>query len=93
MRWLSRAKVSCSDLIIHSGAIPHELTAENFEGFNFTPHLVYGKKDEYITEERIVTEKEKATTLFGNKTKINAFDGGHEMNHEYLKSFDYKETV
>ena len=33
MRWLAKSKVTCKELIIHSGAIPHELEAKDFEGF------------------------------------------------------------
>lgn len=88
MRWLAKSKISCNDLIIHSGGIPNELKPEDFESFEFTPHLVYGLKDEYINEERVILEKEKAKTLFGNKTIVHPFDGGHEVNHAFLKSFD-----
>jgi len=89
MRWLAKSKVACSDVIIHSGAIPHELDTNDFNGFKFTPHLVYGNTDEYITPERVVIEKEKAQTLFGDKTKVQPFEGGHEVNHDVLKHFDY----
>jgi len=88
MRWLAKSKVACKALIIHSGAIPHELEAKDFEGFGFIPHLVYGTKDEYITKERAEVEKEKAKKLFGDKTSIYAFEGGHEVDHAFLKQFD-----
>ena len=88
MRWLAKSKIACQDLIIHSGAIPHELEAKDFEGFIFTPHLVYGTKDEFINTERARIEKEKANALFGDKTIIHPFEGGHEINHSFLKTFE-----
>ena len=88
MRWLAKSKVTCKELIIHSGAIPQELEAKDFEGFRFKPHLVYGTNDEFINEERIISEKNKARTLFGNKLNIHPFEGGHEINKAFFKSFN-----
>ena len=88
MRWLAKSTIDCSDLIIHSGGIPNELESKDFEGFSFTPHLVYGYSDEYINDKRVIIEKEKANKLFGDKTIVRPFEGGHEVDHAFLKEFD-----
>jgi predicted esterase len=82
LRWVAAAKVNCKAIVIHSGGIPKELTAENFSFLSKkTPvYLIYGTQDEYITEERIKTEKELATQLFGNRLQIIPFEGKHIVN-------------
>lgn len=82
LRWIAAAKVNCKAIVIHSGGIPKELTAENFSFLSEkTPvYLIYGTQDEYITEERIQTEKELGNKLFGNRLQIIPFEGNHVVN-------------
>ncbi len=87
LRWVAAAKVNCKAIVIHSGGIPKELTAENFSFLSETTpvYLIYGTQDEYITEERIQTEKELGITLFGNRLQIIPFDGKHIVNTNIIK--------
>ncbi|RRO14530.1 alpha/beta hydrolase [Flavobacteriaceae bacterium 14752] len=88
MRWIAQSKINSDTLLMHSGGIPVELKAENFEGLNFKPYLIYGKSDPYITKQRAQQEIEKAEKLFGKTFEILSFEGKHEVNQEILKTFD-----
>lgn len=86
LRYLAKRKLQCSQLIIHSGGIPKELTPENFKFLNAKVTLIYGTDDEYLNEERIAYETEKAQSLFGNNLKILPFEGKHVVNVELINS-------
>jgi len=81
IRWLASRKISCVHLIVNAGKIPEEQQPENFkDGQPKKVTLVYGKQDEYLTEERIVAEREKAKVLFPDAVfKEVAHDGKHEV--------------
>jgi hypothetical protein len=72
---------------MHSGGIPKELRKEDFEflDLNAKAYLIYGTEDEFITEERAKTERDKANALFKDKLVINSFEGVHEVNIQLLK--------
>lgn len=89
MRWLAYSKVNCEVLLMHSGGIPEELEAKDFENFSFKPYLIYGKSDPYINSKRSKHEFQKAEKLFGKHFEIKAFEGTHEVSLEVLRGFDF----
>lgn len=88
-RWAASRKVDCSHLLLHSGAIPQELTPEAFEYLSPTTPVtyLYGDKDEYINEARKTEQQLKGTALFGNRLRVEVFEGVHEVNVTYIKAF------
>ena len=85
MRWVALKKINCGKLLIHSGGIPKELTAEDFQFATSTKVFhIFGTKDQYITKERIAYEKERVLKLFGDKVISKPFDGGHVVNTRFL---------
>jgi predicted esterase len=84
MRYIAKRKLHCSQLILHSGGIPKELTAEDFKFLNAKVHLIYGTNDEYLNEDRIREERNRAFELFGNTVNIIPFEGKHEVNVEFI---------
>lgn len=86
LRWLASRKVNCKAIVIHSGGIPRELTVEDlsFLDKNTKVYLIYGAKDEYLTEERMNSELKMATTLFGERLEVISFDGNHSVNKELI---------
>ena len=85
MRYLAKKQLQCSHLILHSGGIPEELTAGDFEYYLGKTSLIYGTNDEYLDENRIAKERHKAQKLFSNPNII-PFDGIHEVNTKLLSS-------
>ncbi len=86
LRYAAKRQLKCSQLIIHSGGIPKELTATDFNYLNETSKvkLVYGITDEYLNENRITEETNRAKTLFGNRLTIHPFNGKHEVNTNFI---------
>lgn len=86
-RWASSRKINCKHLLLHSGAIPHELTATDFDYLSPTTKVtyLYGDKDEYINEARKTEQQLKGTALFGDRLQIEVFDGIHEVNEAFIK--------
>ncbi|MFC4634288.1 alpha/beta hydrolase [Dokdonia ponticola] len=86
-RWASSRKIDCKQLLLHSGAIPHELTPLHFEYLAPTTKVIYlyGDKDEYINEARKTEQQLKGTALFGDRLQIEVFDGIHEVNEAFIK--------
>lgn len=80
MRYLAKRKIQCSQLILHSGGIPKELTRDDFKFFNGEVKLIYGTKDEYLNDARMTQETTIANTLFPNNLTSIPFDGGHVVN-------------
>lgn len=90
LRWIAKSKIACNTIVIHSGGIPKELIPEDFA---FLPKdtrvfLLYGLKDQYITQERAIYEKERAEILFGNRLTLFPFDGAHEVNKNFFKQIE-----
>ncbi len=91
-RWLASRNLQCDELILHSGAIPKELTANDFE--YLTPNCnityLYGNNDEYINEARKTEQQIKGSELFGQHLKIKVFNGTHEVNRDFLMDLALK---
>ena len=85
-RWLAHSKKDCHGLILHSGGIPNELVPEQFTFLPETCRVdyLYGESDPYINPDRLKLEVVKGQTLFGTRFGLHAFEGGHEVNKEYL---------
>ena len=90
MRYIATRGLQPKKLILHSGGIPHELTAKDFHHFNGQVYLIYGDSDEYLNIERIQNEVEKSNLLFGDIVNIIPFEGGHIVNTNLIKSITYK---
>ena len=88
-RWAASRKIVCNQLLLHSGAIPHELTPTDFEYLPETTKVtyLYGDKDEYIHEASKTEQQLKGSALFGNKLHIAVFDGVHEVHRPYIDRF------
>lgn len=87
MRWMAKRKINCDQLVIYAGAIPEELKPEEFSFVkNTAVKLVYGLQDEYLTEDKMEIEKEKAKALFGDRLEIIPFDGTHKMRPGLIQS-------
>ncbi len=84
-RWVSRRKINCSKLILHSGKIPLELTAEDFEFLKNTEFtFIYGTNDEYLKKGIVKIEEERMHKLFPENFKIITFKGGHDLNKQII---------
>lgn len=85
-RWVSQRKIQCDKLILHSGGIPKELKPEDFEFLNVQTDVIYlyGDKDQYVTEARKTEEELKGNALFGQRLRIEVFDGIHEVNKDFI---------
>jgi len=86
MRYLAKRKLDCTQLILHSGGIPKELTPRDFEFLNAKTTLIYGTQDEYLNEKRFAYETERAESLFGNKLKVLPFEGKHVVNINLIET-------
>lgn len=88
MRYLAKRQLQCSQLVLHSGGIPKELTAKDFEYLSEDTKvkLIYGTEDEYLDAERIIYEKQRAEELFENRLQIFPFDGKHVVNVDFINT-------
>lgn len=86
MRYLAKRQLQCSQLVLHSGGIPKELTPKDFEYLSEDTKvkLIYGTEDEYLDENRILLESQKAKDLFGHRISIMPFEGKHVVNVEFI---------
>ena len=84
MRYLSKRQLNCTQLILHSGGIPKELTFKDFEYLKAKVTLIYGLNDQYLNEERMTAEKNRVLELFGNQVSIIPFKGTHEVNVDLI---------
>ena len=85
-RYVAKRQLQCSQLVLHSGGIPKELIAEDFDFLKAKVTLIYGDNDEYINEERLEYENRKAKELFGDDVTIINFDGVHEVNTKIINT-------
>lgn len=85
-RYVAKRNLQCSQLVLHSGGIPKELTANDFEFLSKTTKvkLIYGTEDEYLDENRIQLETKRAKDLFGNRITIMPFNGKHVVNVDFI---------
>lgn len=88
LRYLAKRQIQCDQLVIHSGGIPKELTATDFEYLSNTTKvkLIYGTDDEYLDTNRILKETEMATSVFGNRLSVMPFKGKHVVNVDYINT-------
>jgi len=86
MRYVAKRKLPCSQLVLHSGGIPKELTPEDFSFLKAKVSMIYGTEDEYLNEERILHETQRANELFGNALEIIPFEGKHIVNVELINA-------
>jgi len=88
MRYLARRKLKCDQLVLHSGGIPVELTANDFTYLAKATKvkLIYGTEDEYLNEARIEIESKRAIELFGKQVDFLPFKGKHVVNIAYINS-------
>jgi len=85
-RYVAKRQLQCSQMILLSGGLPNELTADIFKFLNAKVTLVYGDNDEFITKEIMQQEKYKIKKIFGNKVNIVTFKGKHEVKKEIINS-------
>ncbi len=86
MRYVAKRKLNCSQLVLHSGGIPKELTPEDFEFLNTKVTMIYGTEDEYLNSERIAHETQRAKAMFGKNLNIIPFKGKHVVNVELINT-------
>ncbi|WP_452227788.1 alpha/beta hydrolase [Lacinutrix sp. MEBiC02404] len=79
-RYVAKRKLQCAQLILHSGGIPKEIEPKDFDFFNAKVSMIYGTEDEYLNEERIAHETNRAKELFGDHLHIIPFEGKHVVN-------------
>lgn len=88
LRYIAKRQLSCSQIVMMSGGIPKELTVADFEFLDPLTKisLIYGTNDEYLDEDRLSLEKNRAFELFGHcDLQIIPFDGKHEVNTTLIK--------
>ena len=85
-RFLTRRKIKCDQLILHSGKIPAEISSEDLKFLKDTNvTYLYGTEDEYLKKGIIEVEEERLKTLFPNNLEILTYNGGHEFNTEIIE--------
>ncbi|TXE10846.1 esterase [Gelidibacter salicanalis] len=87
LRYIAKRQLNCAQIVMMSGGIPKELSATDFQFLNSNTKvsLIYGTSDEYLDEDRLVSEKNRAFELFGHcDLKITPFDGGHVVNKNFI---------
>jgi predicted esterase len=89
-RWLAQRKIHCDHLIIHSGSIPAEFDSASFDDLpDLKTTIIYGTEDEYLTEEKLVTQFEITKQIFPNTPEIIKFVGKHIVHPESIKKAVY----
>lgn len=87
-RFVARRQIVCKNLIMHSGKLPNELTADDFRFLNDTRFsFIYGKQDKYLSPDILKIEEKRLKRIFPNNLEIISFDGGHEVNTEIISKF------
>ncbi|WP_299390651.1 esterase [uncultured Gelidibacter sp.] len=87
LRYIAKRQLKCAQIVMMSGGIPKELVATDFQFLNSNTKvsLIYGTSDEYLDEDRLVSEKNRAFELFGHcNLQITPFEGGHVVNKTLL---------
>lgn len=87
MRYIAKRQLQCDQLVLHSGGIPKELNAADYEYLtkDTKVKLIYGTEDEYLDEQRIQLESARATDLFGDKVTFMPFKGKHVVNVAFIE--------
>lgn len=86
-RWVAHRKIHCSTFALIAGGFPVELSSEKFDYLDKTTDVIYilGKKDPYISEERLEIEKERIIKIFP-QIRFVLHEGGHELNINSIKN-------
>ncbi|MFP2994688.1 esterase [Spongiivirga sp. MCCC 1A20706] len=88
-RWVVKHQILCNKLVLFAGSIPHEIEKDDMAFLRTNKVKVYsivGDKDEWLTENRLKMEKEKADLLFEDHISYTIFDGKHELKKELLQT-------
>lgn len=87
-RFIARRKIQCNNLIMHSGKVPQELKAKDFQFLKDTRFtFIYGTEDEYLKSGVISMEEKRLKDIFPENLEILTFQGGHEVNKELISKF------
>lgn len=87
-RFVARKQIECKNLILHSGKLPQELKAEDFENLRDTRFtFIYGTRDEYLNPEIVKAEEQRLHQIFLTNLDIQTFNGGHKVNTEAISKF------
>lgn len=89
LRWLCHSRHRCNRLILYAGGIPNEIKPEDVQFFldDTEVSIVFGKRDEFLTVQRMALEDEKIRKLFGGRVRRVFFEGGHEVKPEVIAQF------
>lgn len=87
-RYVVKQRLQPSQLVLHSGGIPKELTPDNFSYLNLEckVKLIYGTEDEYLDKDRVEIECKRANELFGKRLEVLPFKGKHVVNLYYINN-------
>lgn len=89
LRYIAKRHLNCAQIVMMSGGIPKEVVAKDFQFLKTDTKvsLIYGTSDEYLDEDRLVSEKNRAFELFGHcNLQIVPFEGGHMVNKTLLNT-------
>lgn len=89
LRYIAKRQLQCSQIAILSGGIPKELNARDFDFLNPNTKvsLIFGTNDDYLDEDRILYEKNRAFELFGRSDlQIIPFEGTHEVRKDLINN-------
>ncbi|QYA25980.1 esterase [Gramella sp. MT6] len=87
-RFIARRNIRCKNLIMHSGKVPQELTADDFKFLDRTNFsFIYGTQDEYLKSGIVKVEEARLKDLFPKNLEILTFEGGHEVNTQLISKF------
>lgn len=89
LRYVAQRQLKCSQIVMMSGGIPKELVAPDFDFLDKQTKisLIYGTNDEFLDENRVLQEKNRAFELFGQcDLRIIPFEGSHEVKKELLNN-------
>jgi predicted esterase len=86
-RWVTEGKTNFNRLILWAGMFPPDMDFNNASSMlkGKRVSLVYGTKDQFITDERFA-EMELVTGRLGTTVDKIAFDGGHEIDEATLNN-------
>ena len=87
-RWLHREQVHFDYLVNWAGWIPEDISYLHLKAYLESKQLffIYGKQDEYLTQQRIAALKEIVDRNQLN-IKIQAFEGNHVVDRKFLNEF------
>ena len=89
VRWLNESKIQIKELILWSGAFPHDFNYKDNEDYwnRIEKKIIIGNKDQFISRDKLNSEIEfiKQQNL---STNILKFSGGHEIDSEMLKQLN-----